>query len=246
MAYRYFSNQPLPQEFSEGRVVTLDGEEAHHLLHVMRARQGAPVILFDGRGAEWETTIQSTGKKELTLQLLRCSVISRESSCYLALAVALPKGERQKWMVEKLVELGTAEWIPLETERSVAKIGDSVTRRLERCVIEASKQCGRNTLMKIADAEKTPTFWDSAVPHRFSRKIIAHPEGKRLAEIDVADSLLAAIGPEGGFSDAEVEAAQTHGWIPVSLGERILRTETAAITLAAITCTLFPSHTTAK
>lgn len=235
MAYRYFSNRPLPLELSEEPFVTLSGEEAHHLLHVMRARTGDSVLLFDGLGAEWETTVQSTGKKELTLQLLQRNAISRESTCYLALAVALPKGERQKWMVEKLVELGVAEWIPLETERSVAKTGESVIQRLERSVIEASKQCGRNTLLKIAPPESTRTFWNAPTVNRFPLKIIAHPQGKTLAEIEISNSLIAAVGPEGGFSDAEVETAQEHGWIPVSLGERILRTETAAMAIAAVT-----------
>lgn len=234
MAYRYFSSQSLPQESSEKDFVTLEGEEAHHLLHVMRAKKGDSVTLFDGQGAEWETSIQTIGKKALTLQLLRRNAISRESACQLTLAVALPKGERQKWMVEKLVELGVAQWIPLETERSVAKTGDSVTRRLERVIIEASKQCGRNTLMKIADPENSQTFWNSSTANRFPLKIIAHPQGKTMGEIEMPDSVLAAIGPEGGFSDAEVEAALEHGWVPAALGKRILRTETAAIAVAAI------------
>lgn len=243
MAYRYFSAERLPaDEVLYPVSVTLGGDEAHHLIHVMRVREGEPLILFDGSGAEFDTEITHVKKKELTAEIHARRVEDRESSVCVTIAAALPKGDRQRWLVEKLVELGAAEFLPLEAERSVAKAGDAAASRMNRVVVEASKQCGRNTLMQLAEPKSTKTLFSSdftqAEENAETLKLIAHPNGKGLMELLEAPEnqgrrVLAAIGPEGGFSDTEVENALNSGWVPVSLGKRILRTETAAIMVCA-------------
>jgi 16S rRNA (uracil1498-N3)-methyltransferase len=115
----------------------------------------------------------------------------------------------------------------------VAQPVDSALDRLRRGVIEASKQCGRNRLMEIAHPERaSDLFANQFVAHT---KLIAHPSGQPLAEIQIQSKsdIIAAIGPEGGFTDAEIAAATSNDWQLVSLGDRILRIETAAIALAA-------------
>ncbi len=243
MAYRYFSVEPLPvNEADYPLCVTLGGDEAHHLLHVMRVKEGESLILFDGSGAEFDTVIVATKKKELTAEIHARRVVSRELETEISLAVALPKGDRQKWLIEKLVELGASAFIPLDSERSVAKSGSGTADRLSRVVVEASKQCGRNALMRLEEPISTKVLFSSAYAEKpevaETLKIVAHPGGKTLGEILRAPEnqnrkILAAIGPEGGFSDAEVASAFAVGWIPVSLGNRILRTETAGIAICA-------------
>src|SRR3972149_595754 len=142
MSDRFFSSQPIASEH-----VTLAGPEAHHLLHVMRAKVGEQVTLFDGSGAEFDAEIARCGRSEVDLRVLERREIDRELAFELVIGVPLPKGDRQKWLVEKLTELGVTELVPLVTERGVAQPTDSALERLERGVIEAAKQCGRNRLM---------------------------------------------------------------------------------------------------
>lgn len=244
MAYRYFSTETLPtDESAYPTSVLLAGEEAHHLIHVMRAKVGDPLVLFDGSGAEFDTIISSVRKKDLTAEIQARRIENRESSRRTVLAVALPKGERQRWLIEKLVELGAAEFMPLESERSVAKAGDSAAARMNRVVVEASKQCGRNTFMTLRETKASKEIFSRTFTENSENadalKIVAHPGGRPLAELlaepeNQGKTLMAAIGPEGGFSESEVVKAEKSGWLPVSLGKRILRTETAAILICAI------------
>ena len=237
MADRYFSSQKI--EFSENDTpeFVLDGEEAHHLLRVMRAKSGDLLTLFDGSGAEFDAVVAETGKKTVGLRILARRWEDREPAAEITLAVALPKGERQRWLIEKAVELGVACFVPLLAERSVAKVGES-SDRLHRMVIEAAKQCGRNTLMKISPQMTTREIFCAPADSEAIR-IFAHPGGEPIYDVLTRIHgrkipIFAAVGPEGGFSENEISAAQAGGWQTVSLGKSILRTETAAIKIAAI------------
>jgi 16S rRNA (uracil1498-N3)-methyltransferase len=148
--------------------------------------------------------------------------------------VALPKGERQKWLVEKLTELGVARLVPLDTDRGVAEATPAARERLGRGVIEACKQCGRNRLMEIG-APRTVAAAIAAMPGG-SRVVIADPGGAPLDPVGLAagaTNVLALVGPEGGFTAAELAAAEAAGAVRASLGPHVLRIETAAIALAA-------------
>jgi 16S rRNA (uracil1498-N3)-methyltransferase len=213
----------------------LTGAEAHHVAHVLRARPGETVTLFDGSGVELSARIEKIGRSEVELEILERRSVNRESSVRLTLAVALPKGERQRWLVEKAVELGVAEIIPLVSERGVAQPTASAIERLRRAVIEASKQCGRNRLMEIAE----PREWkELAATDAEATRLMAHPGGIPLREamapiVSVDQQIIAAIGPEGGFTDEEVNQGGAAGWKLIDLGSRVLRVETAAIAIAA-------------
>ncbi len=234
MSARYFLSQPLATG-----LVELDGTEAHHLGRVMRAQPGDQVTLFDGQGFEALATIQQVDRDHVRLQVDELLEIDRERPVSLVLGVALPRGDRQKWLVEKLVELGVSRLVPLVTERGVAQPTDKALDRLRRMVIEASKQCGRNRLMEI---DMPRTLEDFCQAHAdYSRKLIAHP-GEVAGGLDKQELMLnpdeatvAAVGPEGGFCDSELDVAGQHGWQRISLGPRILRVETAALALAGLT-----------
>jgi 16S rRNA (uracil1498-N3)-methyltransferase len=237
MSERFFSPHPI-----SGGGMMLDGPEAHHLLHVMRASVGDEVTLFDDSGAEFKATVETLRRADAELRIVERREIDRELPFELVVGAALPKGDRQKWLVEKLTELGVTALVPLITERCVAQPAAAAVERLRRSVIEAAKQCGRNRLMKIAE----PKLWsewivdgclassDSEPPA--DRRLLAHPTGKRIIEIDLTQPkpTQIAIGPEGGLSDTEVAAAIAAGWQSVSLGQRILRVETAAIALSVV------------
>jgi 16S rRNA (uracil1498-N3)-methyltransferase len=240
MSERFFCDAPI-----HGELAQLNGPEAHHLLHVIRARPGDRVTLFDGSGAEFVSEIAECGRSTVDLRVLRRREMNRELPFPLVVGVSLPKGDRQKWLVEKLTELGVTMLVPIITERGVAQPSTATLDRLRRSVIEASKQCGRNCLMQIAPPESLSAWiWTAASSANAisggprppkTRRLIAHPTGQPLASIDLSQSLAThiAVGPEGGFTDVEAATAQT-AWQTVDLGPRILRVETAAVALAAV------------
>lgn len=230
--------------FSETRIVgdrtVLSGPEAHHLASVMRVKPGEEVTLFDGGGAEFLCRVETVGKREIALAVLSRHEVDREPRRKVTLFCALPKGDRQKRLIEQSVELGVRRFVPLRTRRAVVQPDADVCERLRRAVLEASKQCGRNVLMEIGDSSSVPPpdEFFSSLPNVL--KLIAHP-GASLTPIAAAHAanttpttpIALLVGPEGGFSDEEAAAALAAGWQPVDLGPRILRIETAAVTLTA-------------
>jgi 16S rRNA (uracil1498-N3)-methyltransferase len=232
MTERYFSDQPL----SSGRAV-LGGPEAHHLIHVMRAAPGMRVVLFDGHGAEFPAVVQQVGRSEVDLSVVSRDEVNRELPIDLTLGVALPKGDRQKWLVEKAVELGVTRIAPLRTDRGVAQPVEQALQRLRRTVVEASKQCGRNRLLQIEEPRNWSDFVEASA--NVTCRLLAHPHGactaSDLSVIDESpDCVFLAVGPEGGFTDEEVALATAAGWRTIDLGPRILRVETAALALSAM------------
>jgi len=234
MPDRYYSAEPIT-----GSTVTLDGNEAHHLLHVMRAQPGLELIVFDGQGGEFAAEVVQCQRSKIELAVGPRQNIERELPFSLTLAVALPKGDRQRWLVEKAVELGVGRFIPLQAARSVGKSEPGA--KLARYLVEASKQCGRNRLMEITPARTwselvTESNTETTTEINTEKRLLAHPGGQSLAQTDcqpTTDGLILAIGPEGGFTEDEVAQANQAGWQTVGLGERILRIETAAIALVS-------------
>jgi len=198
----------------------------------MRASTGDEIIVFDGSGAEFTARITAAGKKKVQLEILARIEISRELPFQLVAGAALPKGDRQRVLVEKLVELGASQLTPLTTARGVAQPTSSALARLGRMVIEASKQCGRNTLMKVTAPVSVEEFARQAPAD--AARWLAHPGGAPPGATAPGSAVWCVTGPEGGFTDEECAAALTAGWQNVSLGSRILRAETAIIAMCAI------------
>lgn len=207
----------LPRFFSETSisppVVVLADEEAHHLIHVLRFAVGDSIALFDGQGGEFLGTIQQIGRREVRVQVGERQPVERENQVQVCIAVSLPKGDRQKTLVEKLTELGASELIPLLTARGVAQPTENACQRLQRHVIAASKQCGRNRLMHIGQPQGISELLADATS-RFAEIWIAHPEyAAELADRPHDDS-----GPElkskpeampGSFASSSEVAAAT-------------------------------------
>ena len=226
MSERFFVETPIV-----GDRATLVGTEAHHLAHVMRAERGAEVTLFDGGGGEFAARVLKVGRSAVDLEVLERHEVDRELPISITLGVALPKGDRQKWLVEKATELGVTRLVPLKTARGVAQPVEQALERLRRSVIEASKQCGRNRLLELAEPMRLADYVAAAPADGV--RWMAHPSGsKQLAPAGSAPVWL-AVGPEGGFTDAEVAESMAAGWQAVGLGRRILRVATAALALCS-------------
>jgi 16S rRNA (uracil1498-N3)-methyltransferase len=232
MADRFYNPGPL----TSGEFV-LEGPEAHHLATVRRIAAGARVILFCGDGLDYPAEIVAADRKRAVLNVLPPVAVDRELGFRLEIVAALPKGDRGDFLVEKLTELSATRLIPLQTQRSVVLPKENRLANLRHAVIEASKQCGRNVLMEIERLRSWPEV--AASPDLPAVRVILHPgpDGVAVASLDSgairSGGIALAIGPEGGFSDEEIDEAERNEWRKVSLGPRILRVETAAIAMAA-------------
>jgi 16S rRNA (uracil1498-N3)-methyltransferase len=226
MSNRVYINCPL-----EPGPVTIQGPEAHHLAVVCRARPGDVVCLFNGNGREYPATVQEVGKRGVTVQVHGVERPARELGYRLEVAAPLPKGDRGQFLLEKLTELGATAYIPLHTRRSVIAPGAGRLDKLERYVIEASKQTGRNVLMRVEAAQDWATYCGR--PDLPATRLLA-TLGGTVGRVAAGQDLAVAVGPEGGFTEDEEEAGRRAGWQVVGLGPRILRIETAAIVLAVL------------
>ena len=211
----------------------LAGDEARHLVRVLRAAVGDEIRVFDGSGDEWPARVAAIGRDEVLLEVGPAVAAVAPAGVPLTIAVALPKGERQKWLVEKLTELGTARLVPLVTSRGVAEATSAAVERLHRGVVEACKQCGRSALMEIA-APATVAEVCATVPAG-GRMILCDRAGPALAPdaLGAATAIVALVGPEGGFTPEEIAAATGAGAMRAGLGPHVLRVETAAVAIAA-------------
>lgn len=249
IVYR-FQNQMSNRFFLDPTVSTLDGEiavfngdEAHHFCRVMRGKVGDEIVLFDGSGFSYRSRIESIHKDSVIAKIVETIPDTIESPLRLTVATALPKGERQRFLIEKLAELGVARLVPLRLERSVARFDAAVAKRLRRHIIEAAKQCGRNVLMEITDEMPLDEFNQFLTGNGEFAKFLLHPAA--LGEVgqmtprsvfsdELPKQIAVLIGPEGSFTDQEVAVALRYGFRPLDLGARILRTETACIAAAAV------------
>lgn len=213
-----------------GPEAVLGESEAHHLLHVLRAQVGDRVELLNGQGDTAIAEVAETRKRDV-----RLTVLERQHHPRLPgpiLAVAVPKGDRFRWLIEKCVELGVERVIPLITERGSVIPRDAKLEKMGQTVIAACKQSRRNWLMEI----DSPTPLADALRGCGNRRaFVADPSGTAtVSPADVGlDPPVFFVGPEGGFTAAELELVATQGAAIVPLGPEILRIETAAVALAA-------------
>ncbi len=236
MADRFYTPDALtPGEYA------LAGEEARHLAGVMRAVPGDRVVLFNGDGLDYPATVVAGDRRAVVLAVGAGVPNNRERPRPLAVASALPKGDRADFLVEKLTELGVSRFIPLICERSVVRPKPDAVRKFARQVVEASKQCGRSVLMAV----DPPASFAQLLAGEPVPGAVLHPYGAALLAAGGLPGLI-AVGPEGGFSDAEVAMATAAGWGKFSLGERILRVETACLVVAAWPSTSAPGTPPAR
>ena len=214
--------------------IELEGSEARHLVHTLRKKPGEIVSVFDGEGREATAEILANAKDCVQLKLFDLRAPIQNGRPHLALATAVPKGDRFRWLVEKATELGVDTLHLLRTERSIVHPAQGKMDKMRLTVIAACKQSGRNRLMQI---NPTVTWADLIQCHSGQQLLVADPLGQPLASVigslDSTLPVVMAVGPEGGLTDAERDAATARSARLVSLGGNILRVETAAIALVA-------------
>lgn len=212
-------------------LVALSEAESHHVMHVLRHGNGDAIELFDGKGLIGTAVIVGGRKHEVECRVTDlCQEPKPDTS--LTLATAVPKGERFDWLVEKATELGVDRLIPLVTARSTVDPRGSKLDRLRQTVIAACKQSRRARLLELTATRTWSEFLTEFVDGSL---YLAHPE-THLCVGDVFGKerrLTCAIGPEGGFTEEEVQSAIARGGRMVSLGPNMLRIETAGVAIAA-------------
>ncbi|MDM3870842.1 16S rRNA (uracil(1498)-N(3))-methyltransferase [Porticoccus sp. W117] len=233
---RIYLNQPL----AVGSEVTLSPEATRHLVTVLRAQAGAQVVLFNGTGGEYSATLVEIGKKQALARIDHFSDIDRASPLAIHLGIGLSRGDRFDTVVQKATELGVAEITPLYTERTEVKLkGDRADKKLrhwQQIAISACEQCQLNRVPTIHHPV-TLQEWlaNTSAKQKF---VLHHRSEKALRDYrDTPHSVALAIGPEGGLSDMEIQACHDRDFKNLTLGPRVLRTETAP--LAAISLLQF-------
>lgn len=244
---RIYCTQALEQAFSAGERVTLDARNNHYLVNVLRIAVGDTLTLFDGSGSDYIASVQSISRRQIELQIaekLDVTNSGSESPLQTVLALGISKGERMDFAIQKSVELGVNTIQPLITERvntnkDAARLGKK-REHWQSVVVSACEQSGRSVVPRVEPPVKYEQWLasledDDKLP---VLNLTFKPGGVPLADVlrDGKPASLARllIGPEGGLSDSEIQAAQNCGFAGVGLGPRVLRTETAPLVAMAL------------
>ena len=223
----------IPPGKREGDLIRLDSEESHHVRDVFRKKRGDKIRLFDGEGGRFFAEIKSLNKREVSILLLR-KLASEMPKGTLKIAQALLRREKMELVIQKAVELGVSSLHPFTSSRTIVKQekGQKLGR-WQKIADEAAKQCGRGSQMKV---DLAVPFDDLLKNLNANMKLIFWEEGGepirnffRRGEMGLAPTIIALIGPEGGFSREEIESGKENGFVVLSLGKNILRAETAAL-----------------
>ena len=231
----------LPPDQSQGNEFGLTGSEANHCRNVLRLDCGDKIVLFDGRGRELTAKIISNTSSEIRLRKLN-EAETPPLRCRITLLQAIPKGKKMDLIVQKAVEIGAAEIVPITSERTVVHLteGAAIAKQTkwQTIAVEAAKQCGQNWLPQVQKPQTLAGFFREQRP--YDLQLIGSLQSdarhlKRILEQFAADhgerptNVLMVVGPEGDFTPAELSLAKSHGCQPITLGPIVLRVETAAI-----------------
>lgn len=228
---RLFVDLPL----ATGTPVELPPDAAHHVARVLRMASGDPVILFDGRGGEYPSRLALEGRNSVRALVGPHVAMERESALHVTLLQGISSADRMDFTVQKAVELGVAAIQPLVTVKSVVRLsGERQAKRVEhwqRVAIAACEQCGRNRVPPVLE----PVPVDRYLPPEGATKWCMAPGGSERLAAPLLGPVVLAVGPEAGFTADEEQVLAARGFRSLRLGERVLRTETAALAaLAAI------------
>ena len=238
----------ISQEQKSGSTVTLTGSDANHIRNVLRGKSGDSISLFDGCGHTYAGKIIDTAPGRITVVVLDKFAPDTESPLHLVLAQAFLKDRKMDDLVRHITELGVTAWIAVIAQRSVAKPdpGRFAGRlaRWNKIAGESLKQCGRSYPpdIRIAASMEEMFEWTAACDLKIvfwggSPRPLAHPLPKSVPT--PIRRMAVAIGPEGGFTEAEIDVAREHGFITATLGPRILKADTAAVAACALAQHLF-------
>ena len=230
------------------KTITIYGEDVNHIKNVLRMKEGEEIIICDSEGTDYHSKIVSIGRDEVVAEILSSGISEAEMKFRVHLFQGLPKKDKMEMIIQKSVELGVYEIIPVMTRRVIVKLDDkkkeeAKIKRWQAISESAAKQSGRGMIPNVSgclsfkEALKTASFMQKVfIPYENAPSSSEDmKEYLKLIEAIEPDTDVAVfIGPEGGFEPAEVEEAVTAGAVPISLGKRILRTETAGLMLLSV------------
>jgi 16S rRNA (uracil1498-N3)-methyltransferase len=229
---RFYSREAI----ATGQLIKLDSRNQHYLQHVLRVKEGQALVLFDGSGEDYHSTIHQVSRHEIIAKVggLVGARIT-ESHLQIQLAIAISKGDRMDWVMQKSTELGVSAVFPLFTQRVDVKLNNERLKKKgdhwQEIVIAACEQSGRSTVPLVHSSQSLDQFTESC---QSDLKLVLKASGNRLNNIaspigSVPRSITILIGPEGGLSEEEITIAEQHNFVSLGIGPRILRTETAPI-----------------
>ena len=228
---------PIEQDNITNNQALISGNDYRQIVKVLRLKQGDNITLFDSNSMEYYGEIKEINKLEVKIEILSSKIVDTDCPLNITLLQGLPKGDKMDYIIEKATELGVRTIVPVITERAQIRERDRKSR-WERIAIEASKQCGRT---KPSIIENTLDFEDATKLYGNSElSLILHVNSQVLAKDFIKKSLQAPqnivlfVGPEGGFTDNEVLLGNKMGFISLGLGPRVLRTETASISVLSV------------
>ncbi len=230
-----------PKENIKGNLIYIDGQEARHILNVMRLMENDKVIVFDGTGKEYTGFVKQARPKSLTVKIISTRAPKVDTIPEITLAQAIPKKEKMDYIVEKATELGVHSIIPLVSERTIVRFeSDKAINRLARwkkIAIEAAKQCGRTDVPEIKDIQKFYNIIDDI--NKFDLALMGYvSEGTVSLKEAVSDfktgKIIVFIGPEGDFTPDEILMAKDTSCKFISLGKRVLKSDTAGLFVLSV------------
>ncbi len=228
-----------PACLNSGRLIELEGQAAVYLARVLRLRAGNALVLFNGEGGEFAARLLEVGRRSVRIEVGERSLREMESPLQLVLAQGISRGERMDYTVQKAVELGVSRIVPLETARTTVNLaGERRAKRLahwQGVVVSACEQCGRNRVPPVEPVRGLDGWLAEVVGQPGLKLALHHRAEASLAGLPPPSGpVTLLIGPEGGLSESEIEAAVGCGFRPLRLGPRVLRTETAAVAAMSV------------
>ena len=223
------------QNLETGKVLTLLQDSSKHLAQVLRKKEGSLIELFDGKGSSYIAEIISSQKKKVKVKLVKEPFFQDRKGIKISLGQSLIKTEPFSFSIQKATELGVVSISPLYTERTIIKLKSNSTKsrkaRWQSIAKHACQQCGENWLPEINEIQLLED-WTKAV--KAKHRIVLYPGAEtKLSSLTFNDSVAIAIGPEGDFTDREIKQLTEKGFLPVKLGERVLRADTAVISVVS-------------
>ena len=236
-----------PAELNTGKQIELDDENAHYVRTVLRLKKDAEVILFNGSGGEYLCSIMEVSRRAVVIDIKQWDNRSVESTLAVHLGLGISRGDRMDFSVQKVVELGVNVITPLITERCQVQFkGEKKSQRWihwQKIIQHAAEQSGRTQLPDLLEINSLSAW----VTQQQGLKVFLDPYAEHsLADLERPTQVTLLVGPEGGFSDTERTLAKAAGFIPVRMGARILRTETAALAALSAVQMLWGDFGTAK
>lgn len=232
-----------PEQIEGGRL-RITGPDVNHMRNVLRMKNGEEVLVSDGAGQDYLCRVLAFKKEEVLGEILSVCGESRELPSRIWLFQGLPKSDKMEWIIQKAVELGAAGIVPVVTKNAVVKLDsrkeETKMRRWQAIAESAAKQSKRSVMPRVYEVMTLREAFEYVEEKQFQVRLIPYENTRgmeaarrALAQVGPEQDVAVFIGPEGGFDESEIEMALARGVVPVSLGKRILRTETAGIAVLA-------------